>query len=258
MDLLTGATLTLAEAGAEGGAHGSSSANLYFYVALTLGVMFLVMTLGKKGIRPGVFRSRLSGAFEQLYLFIENMCVGTIGAHGRKYIPMVMTFWMLIFTANMIGLFFPSTPTAILSFNLGMALVSIGYVQYEGIKSNGLVGHFRHFAGPKLPIFMIPVTLMIFLIEIISEVMKNVSLPLRLYGNINGGHQAVEAMNALGHSIYIPFGTFLLPIKILTVIVQALIFTLLTCVYLSLVTHHEGDEGEHAHSDSGQEMAATF
>jgi F-type H+-transporting ATPase subunit a len=80
--------------------------------------------------------------------------------------------------------------------------------------------------------------------------MKNVSLSLRLYGNIYGGHQAVVAMNDLGMHVFkplgfdsgIPFGEFLLPIKLLTCLVQAMIFCLLFCVYLSLVTHHEHHE----------------
>ena len=93
---------------------------------------------------------------------------------------------------------------------------------------------------------MFPITIMIFVIEIVSEVMKNVSLSLRLFGNIHGGHEAVVAMNKLGESIYTPVGAFLLPVKILTCVVQALIFTLLTCVYLSLVTHHEDDHGHEA------------
>ena len=95
-------------------------------------------------------------------------------------------------------------------------------------------------------------TVMIFVIEIISELMKNLSLSLRLYGNIHGGHEAVTAMNQLGMHVFgspwinIPIGSFLLPIKLLTVVVQAMIFTLLTCVYLSLVTGH--DEG-HEHGN---------
>ncbi|RYG43369.1 hypothetical protein EON79_17095, partial [bacterium] len=100
---------------------------------------------------------------------------------------------------------------------------------------------------------LVLISVMIFVIEMISEVMKNVSLSLRLYGNIDGGHQAVEKMNDLGlslihlpipgdYTIGIPFGAFLLPIKLLTCVVQALIFTLLTCVYISLVTH---DDHEH-------------
>lgn len=222
---------------------------LMAYILLTLVILFALLSAAKKGFGDRVFKRKWTQYFEQLYLFIENMCVGTIGSHGRKYVPFIITLWLMIFMGNAIALFFPTGPTGILGFNLGMALISIGYVQWEGIKANGLVGHFSHFAGPKLGIALIPITFMIFVIELISEVMKNVSLSLRLFGNIHGGHQAVTAMNALGHDFYIPFGSFLLPIKILTVVVQAMIFTLLTCVYLSLVTAHHDDEHEHSHEN---------
>jgi len=256
-DFLTYGTSLLAQAHeasepgrqADPGHHGPSFLGLMVYVALSVLVIFFLMAKAKKGLNQRVFKNPITSAFEQLYLFIENMCVGTIGAHGRKYIPVIATFWMVIFVANLVSLFFPTAPTADLSFNLGIALVSIGYVQYEGIRSNGLFGHLSHFAGPKLGLALIPISGMIFVIELISEFMKNVSLSLRLYGNIHGGHQAVEAMNHLGEGVYIPFGSFLLPIKLLTVVVQAMIFTLLTCVYLSLVTHHDDD---HGHDDHGQ------
>ncbi len=217
---------------------------LAVYVVLVLAIIFGTMAYAKKDLSGRVFKNPITQAFEQLYLFIENMCVGAIGSHGRKYIPMIMTLWMLIFVGNVLALFFPFAPTADLSFNLGMALVSIAYVQYEGMKSNGVLGHFSHFAGPKLGLALIPITGMIFVVEIISELMKNVSLSLRLFGNIHGGHMAVEAMNKLGEGFYIPFGFFLLPIKLLTCVVQAMVFTLLTCVYISLVTHHEEGHDE--------------
>ncbi|MDX2065698.1 MAG: F0F1 ATP synthase subunit A [Fimbriimonadaceae bacterium] len=230
------------EGGHEGGHHVSvSTAGSLIYILLVVAILFGLMSVAKGGLNQRVFKNRMTSYFEQLFLFIENMCVGIIGPHGRKYIPMIMTFWMVIFVSNVVALFFPHSPTADLSFNLGMALVAVGYVQWEGIRANGLGGHLSHFAGPKLGFVLLPITAMIFIIEIISEVMKNVSLSLRLFGNINGGHKAVEAMNQLGMSIYIPFGEFLLPIKLLTCVVQALVFSLLTCVYLSLVTHHEDD-----------------
>jgi F-type H+-transporting ATPase subunit a len=218
-----------------------STLGLGFYVLLALLIMFGLMAYARTGLNRPVFKNPMTQAFEQLYLFIEGMCVGTIGPHGRKYIPIIMVFWMVIFTGNLMALFLPTSPTASLSFNLAMAMVSIGYVQWEGIRTNGFLGHLTHFAGPKLGLALMPITGMIFIIELISELMKNVSLSLRLYGNIHGGHEAVVAMNQLGEGIYVPFGTFLLPIKLLTVVVQAMIFTLLTCVYLSLVTHHEED-----------------
>ncbi len=249
--------LAAAEAGHEKAHHeGLSFIGLAFYVLLVVGILFSILFFAKKGLNKRVFTNKLTSATEQMYLFLENMCVGIIGSHGKKYLPFIATFWLVIFVSNVVSLFFPSAPTADLGFNLGLALISVGYVQYEGMKSNGVLGHWKHFAGPKLPIVLIPITLMIFIIEIISEVMKNVSLSLRIFGNIEGGHQAAEAMNKLGQSVYIPFGAFLLPIKLLTCVVQAMLFTLLTCVYLSLVTSHDhGDEGhgedhgDHAHGE---------
>lgn len=251
-------------ASAEGGESGPSFLGLGIYLGLVLLIIFVTMSYAKSGLNGRVFKNIFARLYEQLYLFIENMCVGTIGAHGRKYIPMIMTFWLAIFVGSFVALFFPTAPTADLSFNLGMALIAVGYVQWEGISghyaahrkkgkdpiTSGVVGFFKHmshFSGPKLGIALIPITLMIFVIEVISELMKNVSLTLRLFGNIHGGHEAVEAMNHLGEGVYIPIGAFLLPIKLLTCVVQAMIFTLLTCVYISLVTHHD-EEHEHAES----------
>jgi len=246
-DLLRSSTTLLAFA--EGGGHeGPSYIGLFVYVAIVLAAIFILMAQAKKGLGERVFKNWFTQRFEQLFLFIENMCVGTIGAHGRKYMPIIFTFWLMIFFGNFVALFFPTAPTADLSFNLGMALISIGYVQYEGIRANGLFGHLSHFAGPKLGAALVPISGMIFIIELISEMMKNVSLSLRLYGNIHGGHMAVEAMNKLGEAYYIPVGAFLLPIKLLTCVVQAMIFCLLTCVYISLVTHHDED---HAHAPEG-------
>lgn len=258
-------TTTAEHADAEhgGGHHGPSFWGLMFYVALTVAIIFGLLSQAKKGLRPEAlknrsFTSKLTLSFEQLYLFIENLTVGIIGAHGRKYIPMVITMWLMVFVGSVIALFFPTSPTADISFNLGMALIAVGYVQWEGMRANGVLGHFKHFAGPKLSLALFPITLMILVVELISEAVKNVSLTLRLYGNIDGGHRAAEAMNDLGKNLIpmgdaglsIPFGAFLLPIKLLTCVVQALIFSLLFSVYLSLVTHHEDDGHDHAEDHS--------
>lgn len=230
---------------AQGGHEGPSFLGLMVYTGFVLAILFYMMAKAKPGLKDRVFKNKTTQLFEQLYLFIEQLCVGTIGPHGRKYIPFIAVYWMIIFVGNLVALFFATSPTADLSFNLAMALIAVGYVQVEGVKANGLLGHFSHFAGPKLPIAMaIIITPIIFSIELISELMKNVSLSLRLFGNIHGGHAAVEAMNKLGESAFIPVGAFLLPIKLLTCVVQALVFTLLTCVYLSLVTAHHDDHEE--------------
>lgn len=242
--------------GAEhGGGHGMSLVGLGFYLALVLVLIFGWTAAMRKGLNGRYFTKWTTQWTEQLLVFMEGLAVGIIGARGRRYLPFLITFWLVIFFGNIVSLFFPTSITADLSFNLGMALIAVGYVQWEGIKQNGFFGHLVHFAGPKLPFALIPISLMIFVIELLSEVMKNVSLSLRLYGNIDGGHRAVVAMNDLGKHIgniggfdlNIPFGMFLLPIKLLTCIVQAMIFTLLFCVYVSMVTHDEHHDDDHGH-----------
>lgn len=253
--LRTGVQLLASEEA--GAAHeGPSLLGLFVYFAFVLIILFVLMAIAKKGFSPRVFKGYLAQRFEQLYLFIENMCVGIIGQHGRHYIPFMMTLWLVIFVSNVVGLFFATTPTADLSFNLAMALISIGYVQYEGMRANGPIKHVLHFSGPRMKGALVLISLVIFCIEIISELMKNVSLTLRLFGNIEGGHKAVEALNELGGG-WVPIGAFLLPIKVLTCVVQALIFTLLTCVYLSLVTGHHDDDHGHEGEPSGDHHAQT-
>ncbi len=249
MDLTRLTTTLLANvepAGAETKQEIVSFLNVFGYFAFVLLVMFVTVHIAKQGVNGRVFKGWLAGAAEQLYLFIENMVVGTMGPKGRQFMPFIATFWLVIFFANIISLFFAHSPTADLSFNLGMALISIGYVQYQGVKANGLFGHIKHFAGPKLGGPLVLISGMIFVIELLSEILKNLSLSLRLYGNIFGGHEAAEAISRVAgqamHINWFPAGTLLVPIKLLACVVQAMIFSLLTCVYISLVTHHDHDE----------------
>jgi len=242
---------------------GGGWANPVFYTILVIAFVLALVFLARPGITPTGMKNRWAGYLEQLYLFLEGFAIGIIGPHGRKYMPMLTTYWLFIFIACFMGLFVDYTPTADLSMNLGLAIIAIMYVQWEGMKANGVLGHFKHFAGPKLGGALILVSGMIFIIEIISETMKMLSLSLRLYGNIHGGHEVVLNLNNLGHfaiggtEVHLPVGGLLLPIKLLTCVVQPLVFTLLLSVYLGLVTHHEEDHAhghEHGH-DAHPEVA---
>jgi len=256
--------IAAAEAGTE---QEPSYLGLIFYVALTLAIIAVLVAMTRKGLGDRVFKNPVTQCAEQMYLFIQSMCVNIIGPAGRKYIPFIGTLWLVIFVGNSVSLFFAYAPTADLSFNLAMAIIAVAYVQFEGASSHahhmrqhgkdsvtsavvGTFKHVSHFTGPKLGLALIPITILIFCVEIISELMKNVSLSLRLFGNIHGGHVAVEKLNEIA-APWFPLGGLLLLVKLLTVIVQALVFTMLTCVYISLVTHHEedhgGQEAAHAH-----------
>jgi F-type H+-transporting ATPase subunit a len=219
--------------------------NMFIYVGIVVLAMLGLVIAARKGYTPTVFTTKLASCAEQLYLFLEGFAIGIIGPHGRKYMTVLCTYWLFIFCSNCLGLFANHTPTAIFSLNMGLSISAVLYVQWEGMKANGVFGHIKHFTGPKLTGALLLVSGMIFLIEIVSEAMKMLSLSLRLYGNIHGGHEVVKSLNDLGNlhlgglHIELPVGGLLLPIKLLTAIVQALVFTLLLSVYLGLVTHHD-------------------
>lgn len=237
-------------AASEGGSPWGVFSFVVFVIAIIFGLVFYAKgSFGKRGAN-----NLIANMLEHLFLFIRNMAVAIIGPHGIKYVHILCALWLFIFVSNIVGLFFDVTPTADWSLNFGLAIAAVMYVQYEGIRANGFFGHLRHFAGPKIggmPVVpALAISALIFMIEFVSEWMKMVSLSLRLYGNIHGGHEVVANLNSLGKfsvgdfDVAIPIGALLLPIKLLTCLVQALVFTLLLAVYLGLVTHHDDEHHE--------------
>lgn len=220
---------------------------IFFYSGIVLVVIAIFVGLARMGMKERIPHRLAAQLGEHLYHYIEELCFSLIGHHGRKYAPFLMALWLFIFVGNFMGLILPYTPTADLSLNLSLSLVTVFYVQYEGIRAHGFFGHLRHFAGPKLPVLMgIFITPLLFSIEILSETMKIVSLSLRLYSNIHGGHLVVSALNHLYAEGAWPIGGFLLPLKLLAAIIQALVFTMLAGVYLSIVI---GDNENHESED---------
>jgi F-type H+-transporting ATPase subunit a len=217
--------------------------NIFWYTGFLILVVAGFTFLARRGITPRTFVGLPARLAEHLILFLEGMAINVIGAHGKKYVPFLCALWLYIFTGNVMGLIFNFTPTAEWSLNISLAVITVVYVQYEGIKVNGLWGHIKHFSGPKLGGAMVVVSGLIFMVEIVSECMKLVSLSLRLYGNIHGGHIVVSSLNSIVPAI--PFGGLLLPIKFFTCIIQAFVFVILTCTYLSIVTSHEHEDDHH-------------
>src|SRR5712691_8660677 len=113
-------------------------------------------------------------------LAVRGLLEDIVGPHGLQYFPVVMTFAVLILISNLMG-FFPlfMTPTAATSVTFALGLSSFLYYNYIGIKENGIFGHLKHFAGPIW--WIAP---LIFLIEIIGNLVRPLSLGLRLFGNM--------------------------------------------------------------------------
>jgi F-type H+-transporting ATPase subunit a len=132
-------------------------------------------------------------------------------------------------------------PTANFNMTLALALTSFIYYNYVGIRENGLFGHLKHFAGPVPSIFIMVI---MFPIEIISNLARILSLSMRLFGNIYGEEQVSGAISAMVQWV-VP--VLLMPLGLLTSVLQTFIFIVLSMIYLGEVSHHSSEHhaGEH-------------
>lgn len=179
---------------------------------------------------------------------MQSFTRGIIGPGGERYVPLVGTIFFFIMFGNMWGLV-PGlhAPTANMSTTLALGIIVFVFVQYTGIRNYGLGGYLKHFAGPMW--FVSPLLMPI---EIISELVKPFTLAMRLFGNIFGEDTviivlAALAVQALPQLPILPLQLPIMLLALLTSFVQALVFSLLTCIYISLMSHHEeGHEASHA------------
>lgn len=165
---------------------------------------------------------------------------------AKQFFPVIGTSALFIFFANFIGLV-PgmSPPTSSLNITLGCALLVTILFNYYGIRENGF-GYIKHLWGPNLGILGIPINLLIFVIESLTMlVIRPLTLAVRLMINM--------AVDHLIGSIFLGLIALFLPIPaiflgLLVVVVQTIVFCLLTCVYIGLATEHEEHhEGAHHH-----------
>jgi F-type H+-transporting ATPase subunit a len=174
------------------------------------------------------FRNFFEVVAESLYGFVE----GAMGeSHAAKFYPLIGSLFMFILFANMFALI-PgfSAPTDTLKTNVGIAIFVFLLTHIYGVKEHG-AAYFKHFLGP-VPA-LIPLMLPI---EIISHLVRPVSLSLRLMGNMLADHKVVMSFFALV-PILVPLPFLLL--GLLVCFIQALVFCTLAMVYISMAIEHE-------------------
>jgi F-type H+-transporting ATPase subunit a len=135
-------------------------------------------------------------------------------------------------------------PNADLNMTLAMALITFGTVQVLGVRAHGIVGRLKHMADPPL----------MFPIEVISELSRIISLSARLFGNVFAGEVLLAVMVALTNAVKIAAIPFVFPVvflflEVLFGFIQALVFALLTLIYITLAAADTHGDEEHAHGD---------
>jgi F-type H+-transporting ATPase subunit a len=136
---------------------------------------------------------------------------------------------------------FLRSPNADLNMTLAMALLAVGIVQIAGIAAHGVGGYLKELATP---IYLTP-------IHIISEFSRVISLSFRLFGNIFGGEVLVTVMYALLGGVFVGFATFIfLGMELLFGLIQALVFSILTLVFIATAVAGHAAADEHGAHDA--------
>ncbi len=170
--------------------------------------------------------------------FFHGLLDDMVGPKGRRYLPLVGSIFLIIWISNMAGLV-PGlmAPTSNLNVTLGCAITVWVYYHLQGIKEQGLGAYLKHFAVPPgSPVLLAPLML---IIELIGHLARVLSLSLRLFGNVFGEELVIIILASLVPFI-VPLPMMLL--GLLTGTLQALIFAILTMVYLGgavAVEHHD-------------------
>ena len=208
----------------------------------------------------------LQNFFEVVLEQFQQMIDAVMGHEGRKYLPLIATLGLFILTANLMSLV-PGLagPTSNLNTNGACALIVFLAYHWIGVRKQGLMPYLAHFAGP-VPL---PLKPLMFVIEVISHLARPLSLTLRLFGNMVGGHillavifllmglngligwalsgsVAGAVVGGIGGIVTIVFTVgFLYPLKILVAFLQAFIFVMLTMLYISGAIEEAEHHSEH-------------
>ncbi len=214
-----------------------------FFIA-TIFCIASVLVYRKRQMIPGPFQNFMEILVEGMYNFLQTV----LGKDARTYLPFLGTLFFYILAMNLMGLVpLGMAPSTNINITASLAILVFLYAQYTGIKRLGIVGYLDHLAGqPRDPIGWGLVILM-FPMHIIGELAKPFSLALRLFGNITGEDILVAAFVGLGvaslsflHSpIGIPFNIPFILLGILLSTIQALVFALLSTVYILMMLPHE-------------------
>jgi F-type H+-transporting ATPase subunit a len=228
---------------------------IMFVIACLL-TMFVISLLKGKLSQDDPTSGQLT--LEAGFLAIKDLVVSVIGEHGLKYFPVVATFAILVLISNLMGLFpMFMSPTASVNVTFALAISSFVYYNYVGISENGIIAHLAHLTGPKLPFMLtLIITPLIFSIELISNMIRPFTLGIRLFANMFADEQISSQISGL----YPPYTQILLPVVLMPLgvfvaFVQTLVFSLLSMIYISEVSHPPHDNHDYIHESHAPDPA---
>ncbi|PIB95547.1 F0F1 ATP synthase subunit A [Caulobacter sp. X] len=215
-------------------------------VAAMMSAALLIIGFYSLAARKAVVPGRLQAVGEMLYGLVDGLAESIIGHDGKKFLPFVFTLFSFVLFMNMQGMFLVFTSTSQLAVTLTLGLMVILTVVAVGFAKNGLK-FFKLFAPSGVPW---PLYFLLVPIEILSFLIRPITLGLRLFGNMLGGHVVLKifagfviALGGLGvlgwagSALALTSVVALTALEFMVAFLQAFVFAVLTCVYLNDVVH---------------------
>ncbi len=213
-----------------------TNASLWMVISAVAILLFLGLSMRGRALVPG----RMQSMAELCYEMIANMVRDNVGQEGRKYFPFIFSLFMFLLFGNLLGMIpgsFTFTSHIIVTF--AMAIVIFLAVTLIGIMRHGtkfLSLFFPHGAPLWTAVILVP-------IELISYLSRPISLSVRLFANMMAGHILLKVFTGFilltGVLGVIPLAVLIgiTALEFLVAVLQAYIFTILTCVYLHDAIH---------------------
>lgn len=210
-----------------------TNSSLFMVIAAGLIVAFLSFAMRSRALVPG----RMQSIAEMSYEFIANMIRENVGQDGMKYFPFVFSLFVFILVLNLLGMI-PGTFTVTSHIVVTFALAALVFlvVTAIGFARHG-AGYLKLFVPEGVPIWLMP---LIVPIELISYLIRPVSLSVRLFANMMAGHTMLKVF--AGFAVLLPsvakaapviFTVAFTGLEFVVAFLQAFIFTVLTCIYLN-------------------------
>jgi F-type H+-transporting ATPase subunit a len=219
-----------------------TNSSLFMVVVLGLSAALMLLGTGGHALVPG----KVQSAAEMSYEFTANMIKQTAGRDGMRFFPFVFAIFLFVMFSNVLGLFpYSFAVTSQIVVTAALALLVNGLVVVYGLLKHG-PSWLRLFVPHGVNPFLLP---FISLIEVISFISRPISLSVRLFANMLAGHITLKVFGAFVASLLgagafavlapLPFvmTIILSAFELLVALLQAYVFTILTCVYLSDAIH---------------------
>lgn len=213
-----------------------TNASLWMTIAVASVTLFVVLGMRKSQLVPGRWQSMVELSYE----FIANMVRDNVGSEGRQYFPWIFSLFMFILAGNLLGLIpYSFTFTSHIIVTFAMAITVFVAVTVIGLVRHG-THFFSYFFPEGAPVLMAP---LIIPIEVLSYLARPISLSVRLFANMMAGHTMLKvfagftiAMGVFGIAP-LAVNVALTAFEILVAVLQAYVFTILTCLYLHDAIH---------------------